>query len=76
MYGYRFVFKVIKSKLQIAEEMIYVKKFYFFTARTSMRFLHILLFLLGVQLMINGAFFSSPLLTALGASSVSLFLLI
>lgn len=41
-----------------------------------MRLLHILFFLIGVQLMINGAFFSSPLLTALGAWAICLFILV
>lgn len=40
-----------------------------------MRLLHILFFLTGVQLLINGVFFSSSLLTALGACLICLFIL-
>lgn len=40
-----------------------------------MRLLHILFFLAGVQLLINGAFFSSSLLTAIGAVLICLFII-
>lgn len=41
-----------------------------------MRILHILCFLVGVQLMINGVFFSSSLLTSVGAALMCFFILI
>ncbi len=41
-----------------------------------MRLLHILFLLVGVQLMINGVFFSSSLLTAVGAALLCLFILL
>ena len=40
----------------------------------SMKLLHILFFLTGVQLLINGAFFSSSLLSAIGACLICLFI--
>lgn len=43
---------------------------------SAMRLLHILFFLVGVQLMINGVFFSSSLLTACGASLICFFILL
>jgi len=47
-----------------------------FFLRNFMRILHILFFLVGVQLMINGVFFSSSLLTAVGAALICLFILV
>lgn len=41
-----------------------------------MRIRHILFFLVGVQLMINGVFFTSSLLTAVGAGLICLFILL
>lgn len=41
-----------------------------------MRLLHTLFLLVGIQLMINGVFFSSSLLTAVGASLICLFILV
>ncbi len=43
---------------------------------STMRILHILCFLVGVQLIINGVFFSSSLLTATGAALICLFILL